>query len=276
MGFRLSYAISTQATNFQAVSYNVNLADRLARLVALGYDGVELHVRDPYAEDVPALKATLDASGLVVSAIGTGQAYGEDGLSFTDERATVRRRAMRRCLAFIDLAAMLAPNQALVIIGLMRGRATPKVGAGQAHAWLAAALRDLADYAGTQAVRLCIEPINRYETNLLTTVADTLDLLDRLDAPNVGLLFDLFHANIEEASIERSMALAAPRLYHVHVADSNRWYPGAGHLDFPRLLHCLTLQDYQGWLSAEVLPRPDVETAVTQTMTTLKPLIHLV
>jgi 5-keto-L-gluconate epimerase len=269
--FRLSYALTTQPAQFAAISYAQDLGARLNRLAELGYDGVELHVRDPRAEDVARLEAFLAASRLPVSAIGTGQAYGEDGLSFTDPLDEVRQAAVARCRSHIELAARLAPDAPLVIIGLMRGRVATGADAAAAEGWLLAALGELALFAADLGVRLCLEPINRYETNLLNTVAESLALLDRLAADNVGLLFDTFHANIEEPNPLASIDAAGPRLFHVHVADSNRRHPGAGHLDFPQVLAALTRIAYSGWLSAEILPQPDPETALTQTIDTLRP-----
>jgi sugar phosphate isomerase/epimerase len=77
--------------------------------------------------------------------------------------------------------------------------------------------------------------------------------------------------NIEEPSIAGSMRRAADTIFHFHVADSNRWYPGAGHLDFAHIL--AVLRDdvgYEGWVSAEMLPRPDPETAAVRALAHLR------
>ena len=81
-------------------------------------------------------------------------------------------------------------------------------------------------------IRLALEPINRYETTLINNAAQGLELIERVGADNFGLLLDTFHMNIEEPSIEDSIRQTGDRIFHFHVADSNRWYPGAGHLDF--------------------------------------------
>jgi len=76
--------------------------------------------------------------------------------------------------------------------------------------------------------------------------------------------------NIEEPSIEESVKAAKGRLLHVHVADSNRWYPGAGHLDFARIVAALRDIGYEGYLSAEILPLPDPDTCVRRTIEFLR------
>ena len=116
-----------------------------------------------------------------------------------------------------------------------------------------------------------LEPINRYETTLVNTVAQGLELIDRVGAGNLGLLFDTFHANIEEPSLEDSLLAAGDRLFHVHVADSNRWYPGAGHLDFPRILDVLPRTGYAGFVSGEFMPWPDADTAAERAIRRLRP-----
>jgi len=133
----------------------------------------------------------------------------------------------------------------------------------------------VAAYAAERGVELVVEPINRYETNFLNTVAEALAFLDEVAAPNVGLLFDTFHANIEEPSLAASLRAASPRLRHVHVADSNRWAPGSGHLDFAAIIATLRALGYDGWLSAEILPLPgNAEQAAAQTIAHLRPLVR--
>jgi len=91
-------------------------------------------------------------------------------------------------------------------------------------------------------------------------VADGLDLIERVGADNFGLLLDTFHMNIEEPSIEESIRTCGDRIFHFHVADSNRWPPGAGHLDFMSVLETLFETGYDGWVSGEFMPVPDADT----------------
>ncbi|MDE3089819.1 MAG: sugar phosphate isomerase/epimerase [Chloroflexota bacterium] len=267
---KISFVISTQPTRFQAVAFDPNFESNLTRLATLGYDGVELAVREPAALDVRAVKRELDAHHLMVPAIGTGQAYVEEQLSFTDRRGSVRDQAVQRIESHIALASEF---NALVILGLIRGKVQPGVSADQARAWMIEALKQVARAAASQRVRLAIEPINRYETNLLNTVGETAALIDEMGVDNVGILFDTFHSNIEEPQIEASLRACGARLFHVHLADSNRWYPGAGHIDFARVVATLREMNYAGWVSAEILPKPDVMHAAEQTIRTIKPLL---
>ncbi len=257
----LSIVLSVQAATFSALAYKGRWAENIRKIRSLGYDGVELAVRDPDTLDVPLLQSLIAAQRLAVPALGTGQVYGEDGLSFSHPQEEIRRRAIERVRAHIRLAHEL---RALVIIGLIRGKRTTDIAADQAEQWVTEALRECA--AENEAVRLAVEPINRYETDLINTVASALDLLEGVRMENVGLLLDTFHMNIEESSITAAIRAAKERLFHVHIADSNRWYPGAGHIDFRRVVDTLHRVGYRGFLSAEILPLPDPDTAAKKTI----------
>jgi sugar phosphate isomerase/epimerase len=136
--------------------------------------------------------------------------------------------------------------------------------------FLVEAIRECAEAAAGTGVRFALEPMNRYETDLIHTVADGLELIDRVGAPNFGLLLDTFHMNIEEPSIEDGIRTCGDRVFHVHVADSNRWHPGAGHLDFPSILETLSAIGYDGFVSGEFLPLPDADTAARRALDHLK------
>lgn len=264
---KLSIVLSTQPASFSALAYKGHWEQNLAKIRTFGYDGVELAVRDPKLLDGPLLLSLLAHHQLVVPAVGTGQAYGEEGLSFTDPDENIRRRAIERVSTHVDLAAGLG---AAVIIGLVRGRRGPDVSGEIAREWLVGALRTCA--ARNPSVRLAVEPINRYETNLINTVTSGLELVERVGAENVGLLLDTFHMNIEEPSIAASIACSADRLFHFHIADSNRWHPGAGHTDFRQILDALDRVSYRGFLSAEILPLPDPDTAALNNLKYLRSL----
>ncbi|MDW8071989.1 MAG: 5-keto-L-gluconate epimerase [Anaerolineae bacterium] len=263
---KLSIVLSTHAARFEAVTFKGDFEANVARIAAYGYDGVELAIRDPRLVDVEELETVVRRHNLEVPALGTGQAWGEERLSFTSNDPAVRRAAVERVKSHIPLAQRLG---AVVILGLIRGITPPGQSHAQSMAYLVEALQECAA-AAPQGVRFALEPLNRYETDLIHTVEEGLALIERVGAPNLGLLLDTFHMNIEEPSLEESIRLAGEHIFHFHVADSNRWYPGAGHLDFVGILSALRDTGYTGYVSGEFMPQPDVDTSARRALEHLR------
>jgi sugar phosphate isomerase/epimerase len=264
---RLSIVVSTHAAAFQAAPLKGDFEAGVAKVAGWGYDGVEPAIRDPALVDAEELEGLVSNLGLMVPAIGTGQAWGEEGLSLTSDDPSERAAAIQRIRSHVPLAARL---DATIILGLIRG-ITPE---GQTHErsmnYLIEAIRECAAVATETGVRFALEPLNRYETDLVHTVAEGMDLIDEVGADNFGLLLDTFHMNIEEAVIEDSIRSCGDRIFHFHVADSNRWHPGAGHLDFGSILEALSATGYQGFVSGEFMPLPDADTAAERSVTYLR------
>jgi sugar phosphate isomerase/epimerase len=255
---KLSIVLSTHAAQFQAVALKGDFQANVAKIAAWGYDGVELAIRDPKLVDADELIRGVSSYGLEIPAIGTGQAWGEEGLSYTDPDPTVRAAAIERTQSHIPFAARTG---AVIIIGLLRGIVRPGVSHDQAMEWLVDALQQCCAAAKPHGVRLALEPICRYETTLINNLAQGLNLLEMVGAENMGLMPDTFHMNIEEPVIEDSIRAAGDRIFHFHVADSHRWYPGSGHLDFASILEVLYATEYQGYISGEWMPLPDADTS---------------
>jgi len=264
---KLSVVLSTHAAAFQAVAFKGDFAANVAKIASWGYDGVELAVRDPRLVDADELERTVTDHGLTVPAIGTGQAWGEEGLSFTSDDPEIRAAAVERIVSHIPLAERLG---GIVILGLIRGITPEGQTHGQSMAYLVDAIRRCAEAAKGTSVRFALEPMNRYETDLIHNAAEGLELIDRVGADNFGLLLDTFHMNIEEADIGASIRACGDRIFHFHVADSNRWYPGAGHLDFESILADLIGTGYRGFVSGEFMPLPDADTSAERAIAHLR------
>lgn len=262
---KLSIVLSTQPASFSALAYKGNIEENIKRIKVLGYDGVELAVRNPNELDVELIQSVLVKNSLPVPAIGTGQAFGEEGLSFTHSDPRIRRKAIERIKEQIAFAKNF---NAVVIIGLIRGTVQSDSDKNQAYNNMLTAFDESASF--DENVKIVIEPINRYETNLLNTVSETLAFIDELEKSNVGLLLDTFHMNIEEPNIVDSIKLAKDKIFHFHVADSNRWHPGAGHINFYEIYETLQQVNYTGFVSAEILPMPDPDTAAANNIKYMK------
>lgn len=266
---KITAVISVDELSAQGADW-APLRAMLARFRAWGYDGVELAVRDPSRLDLAALERTLSSARLPVAALATGTAYAVDGLSYTHPDAAIRLAARQRVAAHCRLAARIG---GLVILGLVRGRLQPGVSLDQAVAWMREGVGAACEAGQALGVNLVLEPINRYETDLTPTAEEGLAFLGNLGAGNIGLLLDTYHMNIEEADICQGFRQAGSSLHHVHAADSNRCYPGAGHIDFPAVVATLQAMGYSGYLSAEILPRPDLVTSLERAAESLRRLV---
>ncbi len=218
-----------------------------AKAKALGYDGVELFAPTPDA--VRAAAPVLKKHGLALATVGTGAGWVLQRLSLTSPDADVRRRARRFIVDMIDAAA-----PAPAILGSMQGRQ-----AGPEMAWVVDALQEFDREAGRRGATFLLEPLNRYEGNVVNTLAEGVELLRGL--PHTALLADCFHMAIEEESLAGALLAAGRHVAHVQLADSNRRPAGHGHTDWPSIAAALRQIGYGGYLSAEALPWPDPDTA---------------
>lgn len=251
---RTSIVVSLQKTGFGPLAFRQDFLKNIKLISRLGYNGVELSVRDPKDIDLERIKKVLNEHRLNVPAISTGLAYIDDGLSFSHPDPDIRKRAVERIKSQIALASEF---DARVIIGLVRGKVMPGISRERALEFTRWCIAECADYAGDNSIQLSLEPINRYETDILNTMGQALDLIKESNKKCIGVLADTFHMNIEEPDIAESIISAGRHINHVHVADSNRWAVGCGHVNFKEILTALNKIGYSGYLSAEILPKPD-------------------
>ena len=187
-----------------------------------------------------------------VSAIGTGQAYLADGLSFTDPDHNIRAKAIELIKNHMTFAAEIGCAQ--IIIGLIRGTVEDNATFEIAEKYFIECMQECADC--NRNITLAIEAINRYETNLYNNLMATKTVIDKIGRQNVKILIDTFHMNIEETDMVKSIMQVKDYISHVHIADSNRLAPGCGHINFSEILNALKEINYNGVLSAEILPEP--------------------
>ena len=241
-----------------------SFTEKLEKAVRWGADGVELMTVDPQSLDSASMRSELQRLRLGIAALGSGALAFSAGLTLLNADPEKADMAQSRLRHLIHFAAQLGAP--LVTIGSFRGRAAWVGESGKRR--LAEILREYAGYAAQYGIRLALEPLNRYEADLIANVQEGLDFLKEVDHPALGLVVDTYHMNIEESSFTEPFrqAMAAGKLFHVHLGDNNRLYPGGGMIPFPSILQVLRETGYQGYLSAELLANPDPDTAAEQTM----------
>jgi sugar phosphate isomerase/epimerase len=220
----------------------------------LGYDGVELALRDSRQVDVPRMKRCLKAAGLRVPCISTGQVFATDRLYMTHPDEAVREAAVERVAAIIRLAAEF---DAKVNTGRVRGYVHDGESLATAQSRYLRCLDRCADVAEPLGIELLIEPVNRYEVNFINSCAEGLELIRKSGRSCVKLMPDLFHMNIEDASFRDAFENGGDLVTYIHVSDSNRLAPGWGHIPFDEVFCALAGIGYDGFLTAEILPKPD-------------------
>lgn len=240
-----------------------DLATCCAKSENLGFDAIEIFAPGPDAVDRQELSGLLERHQLKLAAVGTGAGWVKHRLQLASPDAGERERAQEFIRSMIDFGG---PFGAGAIIGSMQGSSSSDVDSATARGYLAEALDALGQYAAQYNTPLYYEPLNRYETNQVNTVADGVSLLAGLKTDNVKLLCDLFHMNIEEVSIADALRAGGDHVGHVHFVDTNRRPVGAGHLEIEPIIQALRDINYQGYLSAEALPLPDPDTAAEQTI----------
>ena len=248
-----------------------SLEEKIRKAAEYGAHGVEIVPTQPASLSAADLSGMLRANGLGISGVASGAMLFAAKLTLLNPDPAIAELARQRLAELIVLASDLeAP---VVTVGSFRG--FERDGAGQTRQDLMAILRQAGDLAAPRGVRLAIEPLNRYEGNLINNVHQGLDFLRELNHPAVGLLLDTYHMNIEEASWVEPIqhAAGAGKLFHVHLGDNNRLPPGKGMIDFRGVLQALHAVGYDGWLTAELLGRPDPDTAARDTVQTILPLI---
>lgn len=227
----------------------------LARTAAsMGYEAIELQLKDPQKIDWKNLRAVADHAGLKFSAIATGREYVENGLCLISDDAGERRAAVDRLKLHVDMAEAIG---AMVIVGTMRAKIRDFSQYDRYLDYLTSAKAELADYAAAKNVDLLVENILSHTSNYLNTMRQVTDYVNRLGRPNVFVHLDTYSMLMEENDIRGAVEYCAPKLRYVHFSDSARLYPGGGNVDFKTFVKALIGVGYTGYVVTECVPVPD-------------------
>jgi D-psicose/D-tagatose/L-ribulose 3-epimerase len=228
---------------------DARLADLAPRIAAWGFDVIELPVEAPGDWDPGRAADLLDELGLGATVCAV---MPDDRDLVRDDPATVARTSeyLRGCVAAaarVGSRVVAGPIYSSVGRTWLLDADGRKATVGR----LAEALRPLADHAGEHGVTLAVEPLNRYETSLVNTVEQALEVVELVGSPACGVALDTFHMNIEEADLAAAVRAAGSRIAHVQVCGNDRGAPGADHIDWPGFLGALGQAGYAGPLCIE-------------------------
>ncbi|OXS30400.1 translation initiation factor 2 [Streptomyces sp. XY006] len=247
------------------LGHSAPLAEAVRDLAELGYDGVEVQVRETGAHDAETLARTVEAAGLKVLGIGTGPVAAQDRLTLTDPSSDVRRHALSRLLGAARLAGELGVP---VTLGQTRGTFLPGLEDMQ-QVWAERTVKQLAKEAAACGSRLLLEPQSRATTSLWHTPAEALAFIDSFDAP-AGLVLDTHHLDAEGVETVGAVTDHARVTGCLQLAaDSTRGPLTVGDPRLPALLTTLRTGGFTGWLTLEHSQDGDSTKAAARSWTAL-------
>lgn len=223
---------------------SLGLIEKVARF---GFDGVEIFIDEPANIDRRAIKKVVDDNGLGITCCSI---VGPDRHLISDDRK-IRRNARDYLKAAVeishDVGSSIFCGPLYAGVGVLVGRPRTEEEWGRAVEGLSEVAKD-AEAAG---VTLCLEPLNRFETYFVNIVEDAVKLAKDVDSPNVKVMGDTFHMNIEEKNLRQPLVVAGDLLHHMHCCGNDRGTPGAGHVDWDDVFAALRDVGYDGWLVIE-------------------------
>jgi D-psicose/D-tagatose/L-ribulose 3-epimerase len=230
----------------------------LRDLKKMGFDGVEVPVFEGTAQEYKALGAVLRDHGLGATAV-TVMAPEANPISGDPKIRQAARDRLRWVLdRSAEFGAEVLGGPIHSAIGVFSGAAPTDEERRRGIEFF----QDVADHASGAKVQLALEYLNRFENYFLTTAADTLALVDAVDHPSCGMMWDTFHAHIEEKSTAPIEAIQK-RLVHVHVSENDRGTPGTGQVQWDATFAALKKINYDRWVVIEAFGRalPDLAAA---------------
>jgi D-psicose/D-tagatose/L-ribulose 3-epimerase len=219
----------------------------LPRIKEWGFDGVEVPLFTPSEFAAADIRKGLEANGLECTVCSVLL----PGFSLISDDGGMRKKSVAHMQAVVKAAAeagaTVVAGPLYAPVGYLPGRRRT----ADEWKWAVEAYQSLGDTLQAHGVTVAIEPLNRFETFFLNTAADAAKLAGEIGHPNVGILFDTFHANIEEKDIAAGYRTVGRHLRHVHTCENDRGIPGSGHVEWPGVFQALRDLKYDGWLTIE-------------------------
>jgi D-psicose/D-tagatose/L-ribulose 3-epimerase len=211
-----------------------------------GYDLVEFPVFQPAAMDIESIQRALSANGMTATC-SLGLSFDKD-INSEDAECVARGEALLHdaLMAARDLGSPYLGGVIFSALGPYSAMPTERSRQNSIDA-----IRRLAEKAAPMGITLGLEFVNRYESNLLNTTAQTVDFIAEVGLPNVVVHADSYHMNIEENDFRTPIVAAGDKIGYVHIGENHRGYLGSGHVNFPQLFGALAEIGYQGTITFE-------------------------
>ena len=219
----------------------------LPKVKSWGFDGVEVPLFRASEFAAADIRKGLEENALECTVCSVLL----PGFSLISDDASVRKKTVTHMQELIKAAseagAQVIAGPLYSPVGYLPGRRRT----ADEWKWAVEGHQALGDTLTRHGVAMAIEPLNRFETFFLNTAADAAKLCAEINHPSVGVLFDTFHANIEEKEIGAGYRTVGRHLKHVHTCENDRGIPGSGHVEWPSVFAALRDLKYDGWLTIE-------------------------
>jgi D-psicose/D-tagatose/L-ribulose 3-epimerase len=223
----------------------------LAKLKEAGFDGVEIPVFEEDPSSYEKLRKELDKLALSCTTVFVIP----PDCSPIDKNVETRKKGMLRIRRAAKNTSILGGELMCGPFHSPLGIFTGQPPTDDEKRWCAEVMRFAADEAKKVNVKLVIEYLNRFECYFLTTAADAYALVQRVKHDNFKMMWDTFHANIEEKDVGKAIHNVQDAIAHVHVSENDRGTPGTGHVNFMETFKALHHARYDGWLVIEAFGR---------------------
>lgn len=219
------------------------------KVASLGYDAVEIAVEDPALIDIPVVKAALEANRLEPIICG---AFGPTR-DLTSDDMKLQRTSLDYIEACLDIAGALGSRFFAGPMYSAVGKARMVAPEQRAIEWDRAVtnLQTVCERAANRGLEIALEPLNRFESDLINNVDDLLRLIGHIDHPAAKICLDMFHMNIEEPDPEAAIIKSGDKLIHVQVSENYRGTPGTGNASWDAYRRGLAAIGYKGVVSIE-------------------------
>lgn len=230
-----------------SATYDNSVEEVLPTIKEKGFDGIEFPIFRAANVSPARVRRGMSSNDLECNTVSIFV----DGLSAISDDATIRRRSIQWLKDAIAITAECGADTIAgplyCPVGYLPGRRRT----ADEWSWAIEAYQRVGDTLTEHNVSLAIEPLNRFETFFLNTAEDAALLAEEVGHPNIGILYDTFHANIEEKSIAAGLLKVGKYLKLIHTCENDRGIPGSGHVEWESVFGAIRQLEYNGWLTIE-------------------------
>ncbi len=240
MRFGLNLLVYTAA-------FSADQIDLVKKVADMGYDGVEILFADLDILDPAATRQACEKAGVGV----TSCAILMPGTSITSPEADERAAGIERLKRVVDISAEMGSKTVAGPLYAPVRQLTGMARTDDEWKWGVEGLRAAGEHAKKSGIALAVEPLNRFETHFLNTIADSVKFVEAVGLDNVKIQVDTFHANIEEKNTPDAIRAAGANIGHFHASESDRGVLGTGQVSWQECFAALSDVGYDGWVTIE-------------------------